>query len=182
MTDDETRVTFGDADYDAIEAAVMETARGRWFLGEYARRNRNADTEAVLAQLRRLEETVREGETARAMNEIRSSLRTMAATIAQTKGELGLLPRNGGQDDLGSFLASIPGGDGLATEDEFQAMAEQRIRRMIQTLRYLEGRIHGMIALCASQPASDEVPSFSETAALADDAAIHPGPHPSFLM
>ena len=31
-----------EADYEAIAAAVMETVRGRWFLGEYARRNRNA--------------------------------------------------------------------------------------------------------------------------------------------
>jgi len=34
--------------YEAIEAAVMETARGRWFLAEYARRNRQADTRAIL--------------------------------------------------------------------------------------------------------------------------------------
>ena len=33
-----------DADYEAIEAAVVETNRGRWFLAEYARRNRHADT------------------------------------------------------------------------------------------------------------------------------------------
>ena len=26
------------SDYEAIESAVMETARGRWFLAEYARR------------------------------------------------------------------------------------------------------------------------------------------------
>src|SRR6266851_3944093 len=35
-------------DYDAIREAFMETARGRWFLGEYAKRNRNADTRMVL--------------------------------------------------------------------------------------------------------------------------------------
>ena len=28
-----------EADYDAIREAFMETARGRWFLGEYAKRN-----------------------------------------------------------------------------------------------------------------------------------------------
>jgi hypothetical protein len=45
-----------EADYDAIEEAVMETARGRWFLSEYARRNRATDTASVLAALGRLEE------------------------------------------------------------------------------------------------------------------------------
>jgi len=43
------------ADYQAIEAAVMETARGRWFLAEYARRHRAADTAAVLEAIARLE-------------------------------------------------------------------------------------------------------------------------------
>ena len=43
--------TISEADYEAIEAAVMETARGRWFLAEYARRNRNADTQVLLDAL-----------------------------------------------------------------------------------------------------------------------------------
>ena len=45
-------------DYDAIREAFMETARGRWFLGEYARRNRNADTSMVLNAVARIEETL----------------------------------------------------------------------------------------------------------------------------
>lgn len=42
-------------DYDAILAAVSETPRGRWFLAEYARRNRTADTTAILDEIGRLE-------------------------------------------------------------------------------------------------------------------------------
>ena len=45
-------------DYDAISAAFMETSRGRWFLGEYAKRNRNADTSMVLDAVARLEENL----------------------------------------------------------------------------------------------------------------------------
>jgi hypothetical protein len=45
-------------DYDAIREAFMETARGRWFLDEYARRNRNADTRMVLDAVSRIEETL----------------------------------------------------------------------------------------------------------------------------
>jgi hypothetical protein len=44
-----------DADYDAIHQAFMETSRGRWFLTEYAKRNRNADTRMVLEAVERLE-------------------------------------------------------------------------------------------------------------------------------
>lgn len=45
-------------DYDAIREAFMETARGRWFLNEYAKRNRNADTSMVLDAVARIEETL----------------------------------------------------------------------------------------------------------------------------
>jgi hypothetical protein len=45
-------------DYDAIREAFMETSRGRWFLGEYAKRNRNADTHMVLDAVARIEETL----------------------------------------------------------------------------------------------------------------------------
>ena len=45
-------------DYDAISEAFMETSRGRWFLGEYAKRNRNADTRMVLDAVARIEESI----------------------------------------------------------------------------------------------------------------------------
>jgi hypothetical protein len=45
-------------DYAAISEAFMETSRGRWFLGEYAKRNRNADTRMVLDAVARIEETI----------------------------------------------------------------------------------------------------------------------------
>jgi hypothetical protein len=46
---------LGELDYEAIREAFMETARGRWFLGEYAKRNRHADTCMVLEAVARLE-------------------------------------------------------------------------------------------------------------------------------
>src|SRR3954465_15163006 len=48
----------GEADYEAISAAFMETSRGRWFLSEYAKRNRNADTRRVLDAVARIEENL----------------------------------------------------------------------------------------------------------------------------
>ncbi|RKE72354.1 hypothetical protein [Pseudorhodoplanes sinuspersici] len=49
-----------DSDYDSIHAAVMETVRGRWFLSEYARRNRQADTDVLLRAIGRIESFVEE--------------------------------------------------------------------------------------------------------------------------
>ena len=45
-------------DYEAINEAFMETSRGRWFLGEYAKRNRNADTRMVLDAVERIEQSL----------------------------------------------------------------------------------------------------------------------------
>ncbi|MDB5566934.1 MAG: hypothetical protein JWP84_3500 [Tardiphaga sp.] len=45
----------GEADYDAIREAFMETSRGRWFLNEYAKRNRHTDTGMVLEAVARIE-------------------------------------------------------------------------------------------------------------------------------
>jgi hypothetical protein len=47
-----------EADYNAISEAFMETARGRWFLKEYTRRNRNADTAVVLEAVARIESNI----------------------------------------------------------------------------------------------------------------------------
>jgi hypothetical protein len=44
-----------EADYEAIVATMTQSARGRWFLAEYARRNRNADTRMVLDAVARIE-------------------------------------------------------------------------------------------------------------------------------
>ena len=46
---------LGEDDYEAIEGAVMETVRGRWFLLEFARRQRASQMDEMLAILRRIE-------------------------------------------------------------------------------------------------------------------------------
>ncbi len=51
--------TPDETEYDGVYAAVMATERGRWFLTEYANRNRQTDTHAVLGALARLETAVR---------------------------------------------------------------------------------------------------------------------------
>ena len=48
----------GEDDYAAISEAFMETSRGRWFLTEYAKRNRNADTRMVLDAVARIEQSL----------------------------------------------------------------------------------------------------------------------------
>jgi hypothetical protein len=47
-----------EAEYDAVYAAVTATERGRWFLTEYASRNRHTDTHLLLAAIARIETAI----------------------------------------------------------------------------------------------------------------------------
>ena len=79
-------------DYVAIHAAFMETSRGRWFLGEYAKRNRNADTRLVLDAVARIEETLSAQKEAAAADDLREALAAIRAAVgeAQTAASAGL--------------------------------------------------------------------------------------------
>lgn len=93
---------ISESDYEAIAEAVMETARGRWFLAEYARRNRHADTTAVLGAIQRLEGTLAVARApAPEIDRIRMDIREMAQAIASTKAEIAAIKPEGG--DGGRF-------------------------------------------------------------------------------
>jgi hypothetical protein len=77
-----------DADYDALCEALMASARGRWFLEEYAKRNRNADTGLVLDAVARVEAVVRSEQAHQASQGVRIELLEMARTIAQTRADV----------------------------------------------------------------------------------------------
>ena len=86
-----------EADYDAIKEAFMETSRGRWFLGEYAKRNRNADTSMVLDAVARIEETlaaqkkpVRDPLLDEALASFRAALAEARAAATAALGDLAL--------------------------------------------------------------------------------------------
>src|SRR5215468_9775805 len=79
---------LSEADYDMIESAVLETNRGRWFLAEYARRNRHADTKMLLAAIERMEAAIRGEPSAHSVDRSRFDLIEMAKAIARTKAEI----------------------------------------------------------------------------------------------
>jgi hypothetical protein len=51
---------LSDGDYEKIEAAVMESARGRWFLAEYSRRRGLETVTELMEAMRRIEAAIRE--------------------------------------------------------------------------------------------------------------------------
>jgi hypothetical protein len=76
------------SDYDSICAALMDTERGRWFLQEYARRNRSADTKLLLTAIERIEAVVCAERSKQAPQDFRSDLLEMASAITRTRAEV----------------------------------------------------------------------------------------------
>jgi chemotaxis regulatin CheY-phosphate phosphatase CheZ len=188
-----TLTTIGGAEFEAIEAAVMETARGRWFLAEFARRNRTADTQVLLDAIARLEQAVVAERSAQDLDRLRFDLMEMAKAIARTKSEIAAIrpadhphshlvvasealdaisraTERATSDILGSAehiqeaawtLREEGANAGLCDELDrrateiytacsFQDLTAQRIAKIVQTLRYLEGRINAMIDIWGS--------------------------------
>ena len=166
MPDEETDVTRSDLDFDTIEAAVMETARGRWFLKEYARRNRNADTQAVLEALERLKDGPLDAST---VAPLEPYLEEMATAVLQTMDEVRSFPATEAADSRD-----------VLSEEELQQAAEQRIRRMVRTLLYVEARIQRMIDLYKVEVERTDVSL--EAGPFDGEKARHLHPHPAFLM
>jgi hypothetical protein len=75
-------------DYDVIFSALMQTERGRWFLQEYARRNRSADTNLLLAAIARIESAVCTERGQQLQPDLRADLVEMAQAITQTRAEV----------------------------------------------------------------------------------------------
>ena len=90
-----------ESDFDTIHAAVMETARGRWFLAEYARRNRMADTRMVLDAVARLEAAVAAGPAPAPAAPAKDGFGEAAAQIAERLSDIGWdLRERGFADDI----------------------------------------------------------------------------------
>ncbi len=71
----------------------METARGRWFLAEYAKRNRSADTASILEAITQLEELAAPLEDAPDTEQLRALMNTLSE--ARTATWQGLADKTG---------------------------------------------------------------------------------------
>src|SRR4051812_39409247 len=108
----------GEADYEAISAAFMETSRGRWFLGEYARRNRNADTRMVLDAVARIEENLAAQKAAAPEQQLAETLAAIGASVSEARaaafeavaahaGESSLAPIRGAAEAIREILSRL---------------------------------------------------------------------------
>ena len=101
------------ADYEAIEEALLQSSRGRWFLSEYNQRNRTADTSMLLDAITKLETAVLMPQKPAENTHIRTNLIEMAEAISQTHSEIAAL-RSANQEDCQFTTAT----------EEFDAIVE----------------------------------------------------------
>jgi hypothetical protein len=133
--DESKAAAFPRHEYEAIEKAVMESARGRWFLQEFARRNRSADTLTLLEAIGRLQKAIAAASPATApVTEIAS----LAEVIKSTRADIAairndMLPGDGATADGPAIYASITE-HAKTTASEIMART-QRLQRLATELR-----------------------------------------------
>lgn len=120
---------MSEAEYQAIESTVAQTARGRWFLAEYARRNRTMDTQALLGAICRLEEAVERARCGPDMERLRFNLVEMARMLVHTRNEIATL----------------------------RPATAQRVDQAVHVMRFLESRVNAMLEVWGSDRGLDVV-------------------------
>ncbi len=98
MTSSATPITSLTADYDAIERAIRETSRGRWFLTCYLERNRSAETRMLLSAIAKLENAMRDNGLALRETGSRSVLATLRGAIDEARCDLERMPQPDAED------------------------------------------------------------------------------------
>jgi hypothetical protein len=78
-------------DYEAIEAAVMETVRGRWFLAEFGRRSHMGEMRQMLDAMARLEQVVTITQTTQVTTPADPSIRLLVSRLKQVGDQLTLM-------------------------------------------------------------------------------------------
>lgn len=147
-------INFEDEDFEAIEQAVLETERGRWFLAEYAARNRRSETSTLLTSIARLEKAVA-GELRESKNTTSGSVYQTLAADMETLIAAIALPRHQGQDPIDG-LAKDVSSNAFSLASAADKMRDQIDRIEItglpaETLMSLTQSINQIISLSARQ-------------------------------
>src|SRR5438874_5243536 len=143
-------------DYEAIRDAFMETSRGRWFLLEYAKRNRNADTRLVLDAVARIEEALASRKRAAPEQALAELLPAITESIADARRRiLEALPKS----DIKRATEPIQRAAGVLREVAWtlrEAGADTRVCDMLdeqaKTIADSCARLHGDQALARDAP------------------------------
>lgn len=94
-------------EYEAIETALLESSRGRWFLNEFSRRNRSADTQMLLEAITKLEATMLAPRDNAGQDHIRQELIEMSEAISRTRAEIAAITASNDDNRLVSATEEL---------------------------------------------------------------------------
>jgi chemotaxis regulatin CheY-phosphate phosphatase CheZ len=123
--------------FEQIEAAVMETERGRWFLNEYARRNRHAETESILDAIDKLSRNMNTRPMLIGTDQLHRDILDMARAILRTEKEIrAMRGRDGGTVQFAAASETLDAVIGT-TEQATSAIlsAAERVQEQAWTMR-----------------------------------------------
>jgi len=133
-----------DNEYDAILAAVLETPRGRWFIEEFTRRNRSADTEKLLTAIEAIGSVASSATSSTpTVDVLRLELQEMSTSIQQTRSEIAAIkPTDGGNNRIMSATGEL---DAIVTATERATSeilsAAERIQEIADKLKEQGGDV-----------------------------------------
>jgi len=125
------------SDYEAIYDAMMETSRGRWFLNEYADRNRSADTVMLLDAIAKLELAISRPQALPGADRVLNGLLEMSKAIQKAREEIASIKAPDQQD--GHIVSAMEELDAIVRATEYATndilRAAENIQEMAWTLR-----------------------------------------------
>lgn len=145
---------FTEQDFQAIETAVLETDKGRWFLNEFSQRNRVADTQTLLSALDRLERNL----TAQPAIQVEEhpDIAALARAIDATCTDIAAV-----RNDMIEDHAEIP--EGTAVFSHISQTAHKVAVDLISAAEALQGTVKGLRETAADSPHVDAIDGHAST-------------------
>lgn len=172
-----------DSEYRAIEATLLETARGRWFLAEHGRRARRLDSALLEDAIDRLQSSIRQPPAL--LDQLQIEIEALRQSLADARQALLRKPSSGGAASDAAHSAAIiataeaihevawtlqanpfdPKGcediarkaGGLYALSQQQAQASSRLLDIASELDAIASRVDGILETVAHERITDEV-------------------------
>lgn len=146
--------------FDDIEAALVQAENGRLFLAEHVRRQRAADTEAILTALARLRQEMVSDIASLKMDHVRREITGMSDAIAQTRKDISAIgPHDGANqiamatEELSAIVTATESATGeiLGAAERIQAAVAEARKGDTTSLDVIENAATEIFMACSFQ-------------------------------
>lgn len=173
-----------DVEYRAIEATLLETARGRWFLAEHGRRARRLDSALLEDAIGRLQSSIRQPPAL--LGQLKSEVEALRSALSEARKDLLTKPgSSNGAGDAAHAQAILQAAEaihevawtlqanpfdpkgcediarkagGLYALSQEQALASSRLLEIAAALDQVAKRVDGLLETVSHESVADPVP------------------------